>query len=120
MTSLPSRVALVRRPSSRLDEGLTTHIEKTGVDVRRAQAQWDGYVTAMIDAGWGIEEVPPAEDCPDSVFVEDSVVMFGAVAVLARSGAESRRGETASTSRTLEQLGYEPVAITGEGTLRRR
>ena len=32
-------------------------------------------------AGWEIVEVPPADDCPDGVFVEDTVVVFRNVAV---------------------------------------
>ena len=35
--------------------------------------------------------VPPAEDCPDAVFVEDTVVMFRNVAVITRPGADERK-----------------------------
>jgi dimethylargininase len=112
-----TRRALVRPPSPRLADGITTHIYRVPVDVDLARRQWQAYVAAMSDAGWDIHEVAPADDCPDSVFVEDSVVMFGALAVLTNPGAPSRRGEIAGTAQVLERLGYDCVAITDPGTL---
>ncbi len=76
--------ALVRRPSPRLAEGLLTHLERSPVDADRAMAQWDGYVRAVIDAGWAVVEVEPAPDCPDSGFVEDTMVVYGDVAIISR------------------------------------
>ena len=87
--------ALVRRPSPRLGEGIVTHVERLPVDAGRARGQWKAYVGALEDAGWETVEAPPADDCPDAVFVEDAVVVFGHVAVVARPGAEVRRAETA-------------------------
>src|SRR5205823_1953222 len=87
--------ALVRRPSPRLGEGIVTHVERVPVDGGRARTQWEGYVAALEDAGWETVEAPPADDCPDAVFIEDAVVVFGSVAVMTRPGAEVRRGETA-------------------------
>ncbi|MEX0756726.1 MAG: N(G),N(G)-dimethylarginine dimethylaminohydrolase, partial [Acidimicrobiia bacterium] len=89
--------ALVRRPSPRLAEGLLTHLERTVVDYRLALDQWHGYVSAIENNGWKVDYAEPADDCPDSVFIEDSVVIFGDLAVVTRPGAESRRPETAST-----------------------
>ena len=109
--------ALVRRPSSRLDEGLTTHIDRVPVDLGLATTQWAGYVDALSAAGWDAIEVPPADDCPDSVFVEDLVVMFGATAVLTLPGADSRRAEVAGAAEVLAGLGYRPVSIEGAGRL---
>lgn len=108
--------ALVRRPSSRLADGLITHIERQPVDVDLARRQWDGYVAALTGTGWQTIEVPVAEDCPDSVFVEDSAVMFGDTAVIVRPGAPQRRAETADTAETLRRLGYAVVQM-ADGTL---
>ncbi|RIJ77901.1 N(G),N(G)-dimethylarginine dimethylaminohydrolase [Nakamurella silvestris] len=116
MTS-SQRAALVRRPSSKLAEGLITHIDRQPVDVDLAARQWEGYVSAMQSAGWKTVEVEPAEDCPDSVFVEDSVVMFGGLAVISRPGADERKPETAGTTAALQGLGYRTVEISGDGTL---
>ena len=39
--------ALVRAPSSRLAEGIVTHIRRTPVDVARARAQHAAYADAL-------------------------------------------------------------------------
>ncbi len=114
---MDARRALVRRPSRRLADGLVTHLERQPVDLDLALAQWDGYVAALRDAGWDTIEVPPADDCPDSVFVEDTVVMYGDRAVITRPGADERKPETAGTSAVLRGLGYDVVEIEAPGTL---
>ncbi|MGX6448216.1 dimethylargininase [Patulibacter sp. S7RM1-6] len=111
------RRALVRRPSPRLAEGLLTHLDRRPVDVDLALRQWDGYVAALADAGWETIEVEPAPDFPDSHFVEDTVTMFGGVAVLARPATDARDGEQAATAATLRKLGYPVVAIEAPATL---
>ncbi|WP_183098640.1 dimethylargininase [Nocardioides pelophilus] len=111
------RRALVRRPSPRLAEGLLTHIERVPVDVDLALEQWEGYVAALQAEGWETVEVPAAPDCPDSVFVEDTVVMYGDLAAITRPGADERKPETSGTEQTLLELGYRIVHIEAPGTL---
>jgi dimethylargininase len=72
------RVALVRIPSSRLAEGELTHLERRPLDADLADQQWERYVLAFEEHGWSTREVPPADDHPDSVFVEDAVLVLGA------------------------------------------
>ena len=112
-----NRRALVRRPSPRLAEGLLTHLERVPVDVDLALRQWDGYVAALRAEGWEVVEVPPSPDCPDSVFVEDTVVMYADLAVITRPGADDRRPETAGTEQVLRELGYRIAHIEAPGTL---
>ncbi|WP_329074694.1 dimethylargininase [Streptomyces niveus] len=114
---MPSRKALVRRPGPRLTEGLLTHLERTPVDAGLALAQWESYTAALREHGWETTEVAPADDCPDAVFVEDPVVMFRDVALIARSGAASRRPETAAVEEALSALGCRIERVTGPGTL---
>ncbi len=109
--------ALVRRPSSRLAEGIVTHIARSPVDVDRAAAQWQGYVDALRSSGWQPYEVDPADDCPDSVFVEDTMVVFDTTAVIARPGTDARRPETAAAEETVRRLGYDVVRIEPPATL---
>ena len=111
------RRVLVRRPSTRLAEGLVTHIERQPVDADLAMLQWEGYVAALEDAGWDIIEVPPMEECPDGVFIEDDVVMYGDRAVVARPGADERKPETAPIGDLVGALGYDVVSIEAPGTL---
>jgi len=108
---------LVRQPSRRLDEGQLTHLERVPVDVDLAEHQWNLYIGAL--AGWGFETVyVPGDDAlPDSVFVEDAVVMFDDLAVLTSPGAETRRAETDAVGATVRGLGFEVAAIELPGTL---
>jgi dimethylargininase len=110
-------VALVRRPSARLAEGIVTHIERTVVDVGRAVRQHRAYVTALERCGWRTHEVALADDCPDSVFVEDTVVVRGDLAVLTRPGAATRRAEVAGAEAAVRELGLDVRRIEAPGTL---
>ena len=112
-----SRRALVRRPSPRLADGLLTHIARVPVDLDLARDQWEGYVAALRHEGWETVEVPAADDCPDAAFVEDTVVVYGDVAVISRPGADERKPETAGTEETLAGLGYRIARIEEPGTL---
>lgn len=108
--------ALIRRPSTRLSDGLVTHIDRVPADPALAIQQWAGYVGALTAAGWQTVEVPAADDCPDSVFVEDTVVMVGDTAVITSPGADQRKPEIDGTAATLTRLGY-PVRRIAAGTL---
>jgi dimethylargininase len=114
---MDNRQALVRRPSPRLAEGLLTHLERAPVDVDLAFAQWEAYVSALQDAGWETIEVPSADGCPDAAFVEDTVVMYGDLAVITRPGADERKPEVEATEATLRSLGYRIARIETPGTL---
>lgn len=119
-----STIALVRRPTPNLDDGLVEHIEKVPVDFTKAMKQWENYVSALNDAGWQTLEVPEAADCPDAVFVEDSVVVYKNVAISTRPGAPTRRGEVAGTRQVLSDLRFslgdirEPETLEGGDVLK--
>ena len=104
--------ALVRRPGPRLREALVTHAIGAPVDADLAERQWRGYVGALRAEGWEIVEVPPADNCPDAVFVEDTVVVYRELAVITRPGADERKPEVAGTMATLASLGYR-IAVGG-------
>ena len=112
-----TKKAIVRRPSPRLAEGLVTHIERSPVEAGIAMKQWEAYVRAFVDAGWRVTEVEPAPECPDSVFVEDTVVVYGDLAVIARSGAVDRRSEASGTAKAVAELGYRIAHIEAPGVL---
>ncbi|MFE9256695.1 dimethylargininase [Streptomyces sp. NPDC006879] len=114
---MPSRTALIRRPGPRLTEGLVTHIERTPVDADLALEQWEGYAQALREHGWRTVEVEAADECPDAVFVEDAVVVYRNVALIARPGATSRRAETAAVEDVLTGLGYSVNRVREPGTL---
>ncbi|MEU6220748.1 dimethylargininase [Streptomyces sp. NPDC047022] len=112
-----SKKALIRRPGPRLAEGLVTHIEREEVDVERALEQWEAYGETLRTHGWETVEVDPADDCPDSVFVEDAVVMYKNVALITRPGAESRREETEGVEEAVARLGCSVNWVWEPGTL---
>jgi len=109
--------ALVRPPGPRLVDGLVTHLARTPVDLDLATRQWRGYVDALGSNGWAIVEVAGADDCPDAVFIEDTVVMFDDLAVITRPGAPSRVPETTAVEATVTGLGYDIARIEPPGTL---
>lgn len=105
--------ALVRRPSPRLAEGEVTHIERSDdVDAALAVEQWEQYVAAVREAGYLIHEVEPAPEHPDGVFIEDTMVAAGGLAVIARIGAESRAAEVDSARRAALAAGLRVVELT--------
>lgn len=112
-----SRKALVRRPSPRLHEGIVGYIERVPVDYALAVQQWGRYVATLRQHDWQTIEVPRADDCPDGVFVEDTMVVYRDVALISRPGAPSRRPEIVDAERTVERLGYSIARIAEPGTL---
>src|SRR5690348_926666 len=108
---------LVRGPSSRLAEGIVTHISRMPVDMELARSQHEAYADALAVSGWAIRQAPAADDCPDSVFVEDTVVICEDLAVLTRPGAEVRRPEVDGVAQAIRSLGLRTARIEEPGTL---
>jgi len=100
-----------------LADGLVTHIERSPVDAALAIRQWEVYVDTLREAGWTIVEVPEAPDCPDSVFIEDTVLMYRNVAVISRPGADERKPEVLDVEKVVEGLGCSINRIRPPGTL---
>jgi dimethylargininase len=114
---MTTKKALVRHPSHLLAEGIVTRIERQAVDYDLATKQWGAYIEALEDSGWETIEVPPADDCPDGVFVEDTMVVYKSVAVIARPSAESRQPEIAAAETAVQSLGLSINRIRPPGTL---
>jgi dimethylargininase len=98
-------------------DGIVTHIDRTPVDVDVAFEQHAAYVRALAAAGWAIHEVEPADQLPDSAFIEDAVVVCDGLAVLTRPGAAERQAEVAGAERAVRELGLELARIEAPGTL---
>ena len=111
------KVALVRLPAANLADGQVTHIARSVVDTELADEQWDNYVATLIENGWDTIEVPVAPQSPDSVFVEDAVVVFGETAVITSPGHESRQDEILGVEDTVRELGLRVARIDRPGTL---
>lgn len=114
---MPDRpYALVRRPAASLADGIVTFIDRKPVDVELAKQQWDAYVAALERSGWPTVVIDTDDSMPDCVFVEDTVVMFGDLAVITNPRQPTRNPEIVEVQRVIDGLGLESAAIT-EGTL---
>ncbi|WP_367948343.1 dimethylargininase [Rathayibacter sp. VKM Ac-2835] len=111
------RIALVRQPATDLDAGELTHLDRVPVDREKAQQQWEAYVDALEEAGWETVEVAPALAMPDSVFLEDALLVVDGHAVLTRPGAASRRGEVEGAEEAARALDLVVHRIEAPGTL---
>jgi dimethylargininase len=115
-------IAITREVSPRFAECELTHIERTPIDLRMASAQHHAYVNALKKLSCEVIELPPEENLPDSVFVEDTAFILPEVAVITRPGADSRKPETESIIRALAphiELVYvrEPATVDGGDVL---
>ena len=115
--SASRRIAIVRMPSSRLADGELTHQDRVPVDLDLAERQWEDYVGALRAEGFTIVEVPPADELPDSVFVEDALVVIDGTAIVTRPGAVSRAREVDAAEQTARDLGLRLERIVEPGTL---
>lgn len=98
---MPRPLALTREVSDALADCELTHIARLPIDVAAARAQHAAYERALADAGYRIERLRAGADLPDSVFIEDTAVVFDEIAVITRPGAASRRGEVPAVAEAL-------------------
>jgi dimethylargininase len=100
-------IALTRGVSDSLGACELTYRERTSIDVPRARAQHEAYERALASLGATIVHIDADEAFPDAVFIEDAAVAVDEVAVIARSGAVSRRGEAPAVAAVLGR--YRPL-----------
>ncbi len=111
-----TRIAITRPVSTSIVHCELTHLSREPIDYARAVKQHETYETALAALGCEIASAGAAHDMPDAVFVEDMAVVLDEMAVLARPGAVSRRGELDGVERILAR--HRPVErIDTPGTL---
>src|SRR5689334_10968669 len=109
-------MAITRGVSPALNRCELTYLERVEIDLERARAQHRDYEALLAELGARVIALPPEADYPDSMFVEDPVVVVDEVAVINRMGVESRRGEGESLARAIEP--YRPLLrMEAPGTL---
>jgi dimethylargininase len=94
--------ALVRAPARSVINGLSS---QTGARplfeaIEREQTE---YVRALEHCGLDVETLPPLEEYPDSIFVEDPALVFGNAAIVLRPGAPTRLGEVTEMESALSR-----------------
>lgn len=95
--------AIVRTPSVSVVCGLRTN-DYGNPDYYRLKLEHEAYVAALESLGIEVTVLPELKEFPDSVFVEDPALVFSEGAILLRSGAASRQGETNEISPILRDL----------------
>ena len=106
--------AIVRTPSRSVVDGLRA-VDAGAPSYEGVLAEHGVYVRALGALGVSVETLPASEAFPDSVFVEDTALVFAGAAILLRPGAPTRRGEAAEMAATLER-NFERVLRLEDGT----
>lgn len=94
-------VAVTRDVSPRMGECELTFSPRVPINVERACAQHRAYEEVLEGLGCRVSRLPSDPRLPDSVFVEDTAVVLDEIAIIARSGARSRRAETQAVAQEL-------------------
>jgi dimethylargininase len=111
--------AIVRPPGKTYPQALTHLVPPPPIDMGLALEQHRAYVGALRSCGVEVIELPPDDAHPDSVFVQDPVLVVAGRAVALRSAAVSRRGEAealvGALSSDLPVAGMQPPATLDGG-----
>jgi dimethylargininase len=108
-------IALLREMADTFDRAIV-RVPGRPIDVELAGEQHAAYRSQLEAAGYSVEVVPADDGQPDCVFVEDTAVIVGELAVLTRSGAPRRRGEIAAVADRLASR-FPTTTIEAPGTV---
>jgi dimethylargininase len=111
-----SLTAITRCVSPRLADCELSFQDREPIDAHRAAQQHSGYQTALRELGANVISLPALDDQPDCVFVEDPALVLDEIAIIARLGAEARRGESESLASEIAKF-RELRYIEAPGTL---
>ncbi|CAN5783974.1 arginine deiminase family protein [soil metagenome] len=112
---MDTATAIVRGVPDTFDAALVMG-ERPKLEVAKARKQHANYCTHLAKAGYELAELPADDDYPDCLFVEDTAVVIGRVAVICRSGASARRGEVGPVADRLATT-FELRPIVEPGTI---
>src|SRR5688572_7454803 len=101
------RVALTRDVSPAMARCELTHRRREPIDVDLARAQHRAYEACLRTAGCRVERLGAEPELPDSIFIEDTAIVFDELAIVTRPGAVSRRLETVAVADALRR--YRPL-----------
>ena len=116
-------IALTRAVPQSIVNCELTHRQREAIDWSRAKRQHEEYEATLRTLGCTVHRLPELPSYPDSVFVEDTAIVFDECAVITRPGAVSRRGEIDSVAGALGALRplrtiVEPGTLDGGDVLR--
>lgn len=93
--------------------------ERAKLDLNLALSQHQQLVHALAETGIRIQSLP-SDGFPDSVFVEDTVVIIGDTAVITNPGADERKGEVEGVERFLRSAYSSCLRIESFNDLRQK
>lgn len=105
--------ALVRTPSASVVNGLRAG-GGPGPSLEGIRREHAAYIAALETAGLAVTTLPPLEEFPDAIFVEDPALVFANGAILLRPGAPTRRGEVAALEAHLREQ-FDTLLVLEEG-----
>jgi dimethylargininase len=94
-------VAVTREVSPSIGQCELTHLAREAIDVEKARLQHRQYEDCLAALGCEVHRLPAEPDLPDSVFVEDTAIVFDELAIITHPGAGSRRPETEAVAEAL-------------------
>lgn len=106
--------AITRRPSASITEGLRA-ADIGSPDLSQMLADHAHYVATLKETGAEVIELPPLEEYPDAVFVEDTALCLPQGAIMMRPGAPSRMGEVAEMEPAIREVFSDVRQISGQG-----
>lgn len=106
--------AIVRKPGVSVVSGLRAGAGPNP-DYDALLAEHDAYVAALRSLGLAVDEFPPADDYPDSIFVEDPALVFTEGAIVLNLAASSRAGEAGLIAPVLESRFERVLHMQGSG-----
>src|SRR2546430_11093757 len=118
-----SLIAMTREVSATINQCELSFHSREPIDATKAAAQHKAYQDCLAELGARIVSLPGAPELPDAVFVEDTAVVLDEVAIMANTGALSRRWEIASVAEALSSYRAlkfltEPATLHGGAVLR--
>jgi dimethylargininase len=96
-----SPIAFTREITPAITHCELTHLARAPIDLGCARLQHAEYERTLATLGCDVRRLPAAPQMADSVFIEDTAVVFDELAIVMRPGAVSRRGETAAAAEAL-------------------
>jgi dimethylargininase len=94
-------IALTRDITPAVAHCELTHLAREPIDLARARHQHAEYERALARLGCAVHRLAATPQMADSVFIEDTAVVFDELAIVMRPGAVSRRIETAAVAEAL-------------------
>ncbi|HKV61339.1 MAG TPA: arginine deiminase family protein [Candidatus Acidoferrum sp.] len=96
--------AITRAVSPSIVHCELSFIDRKPIDLAAAQEQHHAYENLLRKLGARVISLPAEPELPDSMFVEDPVIVLDELAVILPLGTETRRREAASLAHALSEF----------------